>query len=105
MYCFTSVHFGDRPAAVLMEEARRLAMVQGEAIDPELTKRMEQGGYVDDNICGGTSTEMDRMIGSVSEEEGEYRYTGTISQVFAEVGMMPKVNVRVVRRILGLSRS
>jgi hypothetical protein len=32
-FCFMSVHFGDRLAAVLMEEARAIAIRQGRAID------------------------------------------------------------------------
>ena len=67
MFCFTSVHFGDRPAAVLMEEAPAMAIRCGEKIDPVLTHRMIKGGYVDDNICGGTKQEIARMVGDISE--------------------------------------
>ena len=34
------------------------------------------------------------MIGEVNEEGGEFFFSGTVAQVFAEVDMRPKVMVR-----------
>ena len=49
---------------------------------------------MDDNICGGSKEDIDQMIGDVEEQDGEFHYTGTVAQTFAEVGMKAKVMVR-----------
>ena len=93
-YAFVRVHFGDRPAAVCMEKSRLIAIEAGKDIDPELVERMNKGGYVNDNVNGGTEAEIDKMVGEITEKDGEFFYSGTVARVFDLIGMRPKVMVR-----------
>ena len=96
IFYFCRVHFRDHPAAVLMELAR--AMVIKEAakmeIDLVLTKKLEKGGYFGDQVCGGRTHKINKVAGEVEENNGKFTYSSTISQVFAQVGLKPKVIVK-----------
>ena len=83
--------------AVLMELARAMAIEEAAKmkINLVLTKELKKGGYVNDQVCGGTTHEIDKMVGEVEENNNEFTYSRTISQVFAQVGLKPKVIVRL----------
>ena len=87
----SSLFTSTRPETVLMEEARVVAIRQAREIDPMLFQRKGQGGYANDNICGGTKEEIDRKVGEITKVQGEPEYSGTIFKVCGEVGMRPEV--------------
>ena len=85
----------DPPPALKIEKSREYSTEAGEDIDSKTTKKMEKGGYVDDNICGGTKAETENMIGEVTDKDSDLFFLGTVAQIFAKVGMKPKVMVRI----------
>ena len=73
---------------------RNLAAEEGVAIDPDLCVKLSCGGEVDDVCAGRIKPNVDRMQGDVKVlDNGDYQYSGTLPQVFAEVRMKPKVIV------------
>ena len=69
-YGFTKVHFGDLPAAPLLELIKKAAVKKGRNIDPEVADQMEKG-YVDDGLGGGTRKIINRMVGNIEEVNGQ----------------------------------
>ena len=94
VYVFKYVHFGDRPAAMCLEIVKDLAREAGKEICPETAAVMEKGSYVDDSIAGGSEEFIDKMVGDVTVKDGKYSYTGTVAQIYQQVGMSLKVMVR-----------
>ena len=92
-YGFTKVHFGDLPAAPLLELTKKAAVEEGRHIDPEVAEQMEKG-YVDDGLGGGKREIIERMVGDVEEIDGQLHYSGVVSQILGKVSMRPKYMVR-----------
>ena len=65
-----------------MEKSRLIAIEVGKDIDPEMVERINKGGYVDDNVNGVTKAEIDKMVGEITEKDGEFFYSGTVPGVF-----------------------
>ena len=91
---FLVMAFGDRPAATGMEVAKRKVVEMGADIDEEAVKMMQLGTYVDDETAGGSPEDLERMVGDVTEVDGEYHYSGTIAQIYKKGGFRVKVMVR-----------
>ena len=53
---------------------------------------MKKGGYIDDQIFGGTKEECLKIRGKCSVVDRKYFYDGTISKILSQVGMRPKVS-------------
>ena len=94
VYVLRYVHFGDRPAGMCLEIVKDLAREAGKDICPETAVVMEKGSYVDDSIAGGSEEFIDKLVGEVTEKNDKYSYTGTVSQIYQQVGMSLKVMVR-----------
>ena len=78
----TCVNCGDRPATLNMGKSKEYATEAGRVIDPQTTKKIEKGGYVDNNICGGTKAKMKNMIIKVTDKDGDLFFFGTLAQIF-----------------------
>ena len=58
------VHFGDTPAACLLEVSKRKVAELGKDIDLEASQKIIQDSYVDDCASGGSPSSVERMIGN-----------------------------------------
>ena len=94
IFVLKDVHFGDRPAAMCLEIVKGIARDEGKAICEDTSKVMEKGSYVDDSIAGGKKEFIDKMIGKVTVQDNKYSYSGTVAQIYQQVGMSLKVMVR-----------
>lgn len=92
-YAFVRMHFGDVPAAAGLQVAKELVAQEGRKIDEDTANKMEKGGYVDDQVVGGSKDECAKMRGECTVKDGEYYYDGTISKILELGGMRPKVIV------------
>ena len=88
---YDRVTFGDLLAALALELAKKKGAEQGVVIDPAASEIILRNTYVDDTAGGGTKAEVDRYMG---EELPDGSYTGTIPQIYALVGLKPKVMIR-----------
>ena len=86
-YGIDRVHFGDTPAACLLEVSKQKVALLGKEIDPEASEKLVQDSYVDDCASGGTKEAVSRMVG-VADENGNY--SGTISSILALGGYKVK---------------
>ena len=82
-YAFDKVHFGDCPAATILEVSKDLSADAGEYIDKEAAERIRRDIYVDDGLTGGKKQQVARFMG---EKDAEGNFNGTIPpQPFIEV--------------------
>ena len=81
------VHFGDTPAACLLEVSKRKVAELGKEIDFEASEKIIQDSYVDDCASGGSPSSVTRMVGSVNEQG---RYSGTIQKILSQGGFVVK---------------
>ena len=89
------VHYGDQPAAVLLELAKELAAQEGASICPIAAQKSNEASYVDDSLTGGSPEELNRLVGNVSKDsDGKPVYDGTLSQIYENVGLKIKNIVR-----------
>ena len=79
-FAIDAVHFGDRPAATLLEVSKDKMSKKGESIDPIASKKLIEDVYVDDGFSGGSNADIDRMVGKKLESG---RYDGTLSKILA----------------------
>ena len=85
------VGMGDNSAAVFLELAKEIAAKLGEKIDPQLAFQLVPMSYVDDGLLGGKPEDIERMRGDVYvDSEGVLRFTGTLAQMAALIGMRAK---------------
>ena len=68
IYGLTRVHYGDRPAAVLLELAKELAAQEGASICPIAAQKSNEASYMDDSLTGGSPEELDELVGNVSKD-------------------------------------
>ena len=96
VFVFTRVHYSDRPADVMLEETKKIALKEGELqnLDHTLTTSMQKGSYVDDSETSGAKEDLNRMIRNEKVEVDTYTYDGTSAQLLYSVGLQPKVIVR-----------
>ena len=90
-YAFDCVAFGDLPAANLLEIGRNMTADDGQHIDPEAARKIKDDSYVDDNVSGGTTAEVNRMQG-VRLSDGTF--SGTMRQILDRGKLKQKVMVR-----------
>ena len=62
---FTRATFGDSPAGLLLEIAKKRAADLGESIDPEAARQLREKTYVDDQVSGGSAEDVKRMRGQL----------------------------------------
>ena len=86
-FAIDRVHFGDRPAACMLEVSKKKIAQLGHSIDPEAALILVQDSYVDDGFSGGKSENIDRMVGC-KNSQGDY--DGTLSQILALGGYKVK---------------
>ena len=95
IFGLTRVHYGDRPAAVLLELAKELAAEEGVSICPIAAQKSNEASYVDDSLTGGLSEELSALVGKVSEDSnGKPVYDGTLAKVYENVGLKIKNIIR-----------
>ena len=93
-YGLTRVHYGDRPAAAVLEVAKELAAALGQDDYPVAAKKSTEASYVDDSVTGGTDEELSELVGTQSKNnDGSFNYSGTLSQIYSRVGMKIKTIV------------
>ena len=86
--------FGDRPAGCALEVAKQMVYEAGISICLKTAEIMSRGSYVDDSSGGGTTEDVDYLIGKVSVDgDGVYSYSGTVAQILALGGFKPEVMV------------
>ena len=66
-YAIDRVHFGDVPAACLLEISKKKVAIEGEDIDPEASTKIVKDSYVDDGLTGGKKETVERMVGVNTE--------------------------------------
>ena len=82
---------GDTPSSVFLELSKMIAADIAKGVDPILAVQLVLMSYVDDNLLGGTLEQVMKMRGEVSEDsDGKLLFSGTLSQVMAEIGMSIK---------------
>ena len=85
-YVIDRMHFGDRPAACGLEEAKSMAAHAGKDVCPE-TAAIVKLGYVDNNAGGGKAEFVDKMIGQETmHPDGSITYDGTVQRILAYGG-------------------
>ena len=72
------VHFGDGPAACLLEVSRKKIACTGDSIEDEAASKMLTDSYVDDNFSREEPEAFEPMVGS-RLPNGEY--DGTVSKI------------------------
>ena len=85
-YGYTCATFGDLPAGLLLEVAKRRVADLGQELDPKAAYQIKHCAYVDDVVVGGELQDVLRMKGL--EENGEL--TGTVPRILALGGMKIK---------------
>ena len=91
IFAYDRVTFGDLLASLVLELAKKMAAGLGMRIDPAASEEILRNTYVDDTAGGGSEEEVQRFMGKELEDGS---YTGTIPQIFALVGLKPKIMVR-----------
>ena len=95
VFGLTRVHYGDRPAAAVLECGKELIAELGTEIDPVTAGKSIEASYVDDSCTGGTDEELDKMVGNVTKlDNGDIEYDGTLSQIYGRLGVGIKCIVR-----------
>ena len=69
MFAIDQMHFGDRPAAIGLDVAKRLVAEHCRHIDSEAVDMIRRD-YVDDGFGGGTNEDVQRLMGEVVLEYG-----------------------------------
>ena len=88
------VAFGDRPASGILGTMLTIDSNLGKNIDKKAAEAVVDHIYDDDGMSGGTQEEVDRMVGSLEvQQDGALRYSGTVPQVLATVGLRPKMMI------------
>ena len=77
-YGINRVHFGDTPAACLLEVSKQKVARLGMEIDSEAAEKIIHDMYVDDGATGGSEEAVRRMVGTV---DSKGNYNGTISSI------------------------
>ena len=83
-YGFECTAFGDVPAAVQLEVAKKLCAEAGREIDEEASIRIISDTYVDDGATGGDPEQVQRFRGNKGVDG---RYDGTIPQILSLGGL------------------
>ena len=78
-FALDRMHFGDIPAACILEVGKDICADKGRHIDEEAAKRIENDIYVDDGLTGGRKEQVERFVGKKDPETGNY--DGTFSQI------------------------
>ena len=86
------MHFGDRPAAIGLDVAKKLVAEAGKEIDSEAVEMIKRD-YVDDGFGGGTEATVDRLMGETIID-GEVVCTGTVPQIMICGGFHIKYMIR-----------
>ena len=86
-FAIDKVHYGDQPAAVLLEVSKQETAELGRHIDPEAADKIITETYVDDCPTGGSKEAVARMVGS---RDAEGNYDGTIPKILALGGFKIK---------------
>ena len=93
-FMINRMHFGDRPAACGLEEAKNMTADAGRHVCPETAETVKRG-YVDDNAGGGRADFVDKMIGKETfHADGSITYDGTVQQILSYGGFTVKVMLR-----------
>ena len=79
-YGIDRVHFGDTPAACLLEVSKQKVAELGRCIDSEAADKIIHDTYVDDGATGGSVESVQRMVGVL---DGKGNYSGTISSILS----------------------
>ena len=83
---FMKMTFGDRPAGCALEVAKQMVYEASKSICSKTAGIMSCGCYVDDSLGGGTTEDVDYLIGKVSVDDGGvYSYNGTVAQSLCQV--------------------
>ena len=77
-FAFDVVHFGDLPAANLLELARDITADAGFNIDKEAAEKIKRDSYVDDCVTGGSFDSVKRMKG-LKLEDGSF--SGSMTRI------------------------
>ena len=86
-YGYTRATFGDLAAALLLEVGKRRAAETGQSIDPMAAQQIKEDLYVDDGFVGGTSEDVERMLGEAKEDGS---YSGTVARILGTCGLRAK---------------
>ena len=77
-----------------MQLAKDYARKEGAHICPDTAEALKKGSYVDDSVAGGSKQFVDKLVGNVTEENGQFKYDGTVVQFYDLISMAIKVIVR-----------
>ena len=93
VYGINKMHFGDRPAAIGLDVAKRLVARAGENIDAAAARMIERD-YVDDGNGGGTDADVRRLMGEELDDDGKIVFRGTVPTIMARGGFTIKYMIR-----------
>ena len=80
VFAIDRMHFGDRPAAIGLEVAKRLFTEYGRDIDPAAVEMIKKD-YMDDGFGHGLDQDVCSLMGEVMLEDGSLEYRGTVAQI------------------------
>ena len=80
VFAFSTVSFGDKPAAALLEIAVKKVAELNSNIDPVAANRIINDRYVDDFASGGSPVEVFRFIG---KEYEDFQCDGTFPTIMS----------------------
>ena len=81
VFAFSTVSFGDKPAAALLEIAVKKVAELNSNIDPVAANRIINDRYVDDFASGGSPVEVSRFIG---KEYEDFQCDGTFPTIMSK---------------------
>jgi hypothetical protein len=82
-------HFRDIPAAPFLELTKKAANKLGKHFCPKTADQMDEG-YMDDGFGGGKDEFIYKMIGEITEEDGQLFFSGNVAKIMGTLSMRPK---------------
>ena len=71
------LQFGDKPAAIGLDMAKKLVAAVGEHIDPAAAAMIAKN-YINDSCSGGTDADVLRLMGKTKDLEGNSFFQGMV---------------------------
>ena len=94
VYGFQVVAFGDHQPAVLLQVVIRMACEMYKGIDIIAAEKNQNDLFVYDLVIGGELKEMDRFMGSKTDENEHEQCSGTMAQIMEKRGLHLKAMQR-----------
>ena len=93
VFAIDRMHFGDKPAAIGLDVAKKLVAEAGRDID-EAAVEMIKRDYVDDGVGGGNEEDVDRLMGEKVDSDGRITYDGTVPRIMRKGGFQIKIMIK-----------